>query len=201
MNHFEIQTLKQISINREKRKRFPYQDFADLREISRNNLKNGRRVGKATSIVVAVAVAACHRVASQIVVTVRVNTALLSIQIPSHRPPPLALKSCELFDPNERPPMRAAAANWDDEQRPLFGHGGWQNDVILSLEEIKRCRFIFIFFKIHNKTTSFWTKLVQNGVILKQLSLTQMTLFWVCERFFKTMPFWTIFVQNDTVLV
>ena len=80
--------------------------------------------------------------------TVRVNTTRLSVQIPSHRPPSLALKSCELFDPNERPPVRPPPANWNDEQRPLFGHGGWRNDIVLSLDRDKTTSFHFyLFFK------------------------------------------------------
>ena len=48
--------------------------------------------------------------------------------------------------------------------------------------------------------TSFWTELVQNGVVLKQLSHTQNDVVWVSDSCFKTTPFWTNFVQNDVVL-
>ena len=70
-----------------------------------------------------------------------------------------------------------------------------QNDVILALQGL------FFFNSAYTKTTSFWTKLVQNGVVLEQLSHTQNDVVWVNDSCFKTTSFWTSFVQNDVVLL
>ena len=92
--------------------------------------------------------------------TVRVNTTRLSVQIPSHRPPSLALKSCELFDPNERPPVRPPPPpplQTGTMNRDLYlGMGAGETTSFCLWTETKLRRFIFIYFlKIHNKTTSF----------------------------------------------
>ena len=80
-----------------------------------------------------------------------------------------------------------------------------QNGVVLAFFEPKRRRFgsaIFFFLNsAYTKTTSFWTALVQNGVVLNQLSHTQNDVIWVSDSLFKTTPFWLLISLNDAVLL
>ena len=47
---------------------------------------------------------------------------------------------------------------------------------------------------------SFWTAMVQNGVVLNQLSLIQNDIVWVSDNLCKTTLFWTLAALNDVVL-
>ena len=70
-----------------------------------------------------------------------------------------------------------------------------QNDVVLGLQ------LIFFLNSAYTKMTSFWTALVQNGVVLNQLSQTQNDIIWVSDSLFKTALFWLLIALNDAVLL
>ena len=65
-----------------------------------------------------------------------------------------------------------------------------QNDVVLALQ------FFFFLNSAYTKTISFWTKLVQNGVVLEQLSHTQNDIVWVSDSCFKTTSFCYVFKKK-----
>ena len=122
-------TETNISINSKKRKRFPYTNFAYLREIARNEKKEGKKSGgEPTSVLVVAAspfVVRRHCSSSKVCS----SPARLSIQIHRHRPPPPSPTSCDIFNPTERPavggpaflpPIPPIAANWNDEQGKSF---------------------------------------------------------------------------------
>ena len=90
--------------------KFPYRNlkkrFEERKKRRKANLSRRRRrsVGRLNISRLRQAVVSLRRIA----VAVRWPTARLSVQIPSHRLPSLASTSCEIFDPNERPPAKPA---------------------------------------------------------------------------------------------
>ena len=137
MNHFEIPTAEtKISINSKKMETISIQQFCRSEGNLKKRFEEGKKRRKANL--------SCRRRRSvpqgsntdrrrRSPSTVRRPTARLSVQIPSHRPPPLSPASCEIFDPNEWPPARRPClppsprpkANWNKEENTVFGHGGW----------------------------------------------------------------------------
>ena len=65
-----------------------------------------------------------------------------------------------------------------------------QNDVVLALQ------LLFFWNSAYTKTTSFWIVLVQNDIVLQQLSHTQNDIVWVSNSCFKTTSFCYVFKKN-----
>ena len=81
---------------------------------------------------------------------VRRPTARLSVKIPSHRSSPLSPTSCEIFDPNERPPARRPYLPPPPPPPPYKLERG-RGSYIWAWGLVKRHRFVFG----GDKTTSF----------------------------------------------